>query len=322
MSSIVTLGRLELVDLRAAWPNEASNFTPWLAEEHNLALLGEALGLQLQLEAVEKPVDAFSADILAKDLDTGGLVLVENQLEQTDHTHLGQILTYAAGLGAQTVVWIAATFREPHRAAVDYLNQISAEGHNFFGVQVQLYRIGSSSYAPRFTLVAKPNDWSKRLVARTTDSAERAAAKQEWVDYWQGFFASSGANDLGLGNRVPPKEGWCRLSQLRSGDPRASIWAHRPDGKLRTVLWLEGVFRTDLFDTLQRNSSALQAASSKALHWDRMDHRKSSMIWIENGESDFDTEEQEYAWLAATAQEMASIFGQPVRDVEVNIEQS
>lgn len=100
MTSAVKLGVLELVDLRRAWPHEALNFTPWLAEDDNLRALGETLGLQLKLEKVEKRVDAFSADILAKDLKTERWVLIENQLEQTDHTHLGQILTYAAGLDA------------------------------------------------------------------------------------------------------------------------------------------------------------------------------------------------------------------------------
>ncbi len=104
MSSATPLGRLEKVALREAWPHEALNFTPWLAESENLSLLGDALGLSLELESVEKAVDSFSADILARDRITGGLVLIENQLEQTDHTHLGQILTYAAGLAVSTVV--------------------------------------------------------------------------------------------------------------------------------------------------------------------------------------------------------------------------
>lgn len=158
MSSLSQLSRLVRVDLREAWPHEAANFTPWLAEEENLRLLGDTLGLELQLEAIEKPVESFSADILAKDTISGNMVVIENQLEQTDHNHLGQILTYAAGLNARTVIWIAREFRDPHRAAIDYLNEISSPDHNFFGVQLELYRIENSPYAPRFNIVAKPND--------------------------------------------------------------------------------------------------------------------------------------------------------------------
>src|SRR5271169_4736064 len=100
MKSLVPLGRLEMVPLRQAWPNEASNFTPWLAEPENLELLGQALGIALVLETVEKPVGAFSADILAKQPDTDNWVLIENQIAPTDHSHLGQLVTYAAGVDA------------------------------------------------------------------------------------------------------------------------------------------------------------------------------------------------------------------------------
>ena len=122
-----TLGRLERVDLRTAWQHEATGFTPWLACEKNLEVLGETLGLDLELEAQEKEVGPFRADIICKDIETERWVLIENQLERTDHTHLGQLLTYAAGLGAVTVVWLAARFTDEHRAALDWLNAITTE---------------------------------------------------------------------------------------------------------------------------------------------------------------------------------------------------
>ena len=110
------LGRLTRVDLRDIWTSEASDFTPWLAREDNLAILGETLGIDLELEAQEKAVGPFRADILCKDIRSGTWVLVENQLERTDHSHLGQLLTYASGLEAVTIVWIAARFTEEHRS--------------------------------------------------------------------------------------------------------------------------------------------------------------------------------------------------------------
>lgn len=118
---------------------------------------------------------------------------------------------------------MARDFREPHRAALDYLNSISTQDHNFFGVQVELYRIGSSPMAPQFSLVAKPNDWSKALVARTADTAERTQLHGQWVEYWTGYFTYAEQMGRPL-NRVPPREGWCQLDQLRSGDPSAAIW--------------------------------------------------------------------------------------------------
>ena len=126
------LGRLERVELRRIWSSESSDFTPWLAREDNLRLLGETVGIELELEAQEKTVGPFRADILCKDTATDSWVLIENQLERTDHSHLGQLLTYAAGLSAVTVVWVAERFTEEHRAALDWLNERTAERINFF----------------------------------------------------------------------------------------------------------------------------------------------------------------------------------------------
>lgn len=117
------LGRLHRVDLRTVWTNEATSFTPWLSQPENLALLGEAIGCELSLEGQEQNVGPFRADLLCKDASSDRWVLIENQIERTDHGHLGQLLTYAAGLQAVTIIWIAARFTDEHRAALDWLNE-------------------------------------------------------------------------------------------------------------------------------------------------------------------------------------------------------
>ena len=126
--------------------------------------MANALGLELEIEAQEKEVGSFRADILCKDLDNESWVLIENQLERTDHTHLGQLLTYAAGLQAVTIIWIAARFSEEHRASLDWLNEITDESFRFFGLEVELWKIGSSPAAPKFNIVSKPNDWTLSLI--------------------------------------------------------------------------------------------------------------------------------------------------------------
>lgn len=143
-----TLGRLEKVDLRTYWKSESHDFTPWLASPQNIQLLAEAIGLELEVEAQEKGVGPFS-DILCKDTTTNDWVLIENQLEPTDHTHLGQLLTYAAGLQATTIVWVSERFTSEHRAALDWLNEITEEKFAFFGIEVELWRIGDSVPAPK-----------------------------------------------------------------------------------------------------------------------------------------------------------------------------
>src|SRR5690242_9746546 len=170
----ISLGRLAKVELRDIWASEATSFTPWLAREENLAVLAETLGLELELEAQEKAVGPFRADILCKELGTNSWVLVENQLERTDHCHLGQLLTYASGLEAVTIVWIAARFTEEHRSTLDWLNKITDDSFRFFGLEVELWRIGSSPAAPKFNIVSKPNDWSHsvRKAADAIDDGE------------------------------------------------------------------------------------------------------------------------------------------------------
>jgi len=153
-----TLGRLEKVDLRTIWTSEAVSFTPWLALEENIKLLGETIGMDLEVEAQEKNVGPFRADILCRETTTPDhWVLVENQLERTDHCHLGQILTYAAGLKAVTIVWVSSKFTDEHRAALDWLNEITDTRFRFFGLEVEAWRIGNSVPAPKFNIVSEPN---------------------------------------------------------------------------------------------------------------------------------------------------------------------
>src|SRR3954454_8795457 len=148
------LGRLQRVSVRDYWLDEAREFTPWLAQEENIALLGETIDLELEVEAQERNVGPFRADILCRDTITGHFVLIENQLERTDHIHLGQLLTYAAGLEAVTIVWVARQFTEEHRAALDWLNGITNTTINFFGLEIELWRIGNSDLAPKFNAVS------------------------------------------------------------------------------------------------------------------------------------------------------------------------
>lgn len=182
------LGRLERVDLKQAWESEAGHFTPWLAQTENIQLLCEAIHLDLEVQSTEKPVGPFRADILCKETTTGHYVLIENQLERTDHTHLGQLMTYAAGLDAVTIVWVAKRFTDEHRAALDWLNRSTGENLNFFGLEVELWRIGASPFAPKFNVVSQPNDWlvtAKELAEKPAGELGGAALKN--LEFWTQF---------------------------------------------------------------------------------------------------------------------------------------
>lgn len=144
------------VELRQVWPHEEDHFTPWLAE--NIQSLGEAIGAELEVQAQERFVGAFRSDIVAKDLRTNQLVVVENQVERTDHSHLGQALTYAAGVGAAVVVWVASRFMPEHMRALSWLNDLAGGKVQFLGVEVAAWRASGSVYVATFTLVCSPSD--------------------------------------------------------------------------------------------------------------------------------------------------------------------
>jgi len=182
------LGLLEQVDLKNVWNNEPKEFTPWLAKSENLQLLGDAVGIELELEAQEKNVGPFRADILCKDTVNNQWVLIENQIERTDHTHLGQLLTYASGLKVVTIVWIARWFTDEHRAALDWLNEITDSRFNFFGLEIELWRIGDSPIAPKFNIVSQPNDWSK-TVAAGASQVENTLTESRLLqrEFWSAF---------------------------------------------------------------------------------------------------------------------------------------
>ena len=159
--SDINLGKLERVEVRKAWEHEAQNFTPWLAD--NLDLLGEQLGLSLDLKGEEVYVGSYRADIVAQNSQDGSIVLIENQLETADLKHLGQILAYMAGLDARTIVWVATGFNDIHRSAIRWLNEHTADPFAFFAVQVSLVQIGNSPLAPVFEVLERPNEWERQV---------------------------------------------------------------------------------------------------------------------------------------------------------------
>jgi hypothetical protein len=178
----VSFDRLRDVGLREAWAHESNHFTPWLAA--NIEHIAEAIGGQLELTDTEVAVGSFYADILARTPD-GGIVLIENQLEQSDHSHLGQIMTYLAGLEARTVIWIASSFREPHLSAIRWLNQNTSDGFSFFALRLRVVRIGASPYAPIFEVVERPNTWDRAVQAKV--EAAESDLTGRYAAFWSAY---------------------------------------------------------------------------------------------------------------------------------------
>ena len=197
-------GRLEEVSLRDYWKSEPRNFTKWLSEKENIELLGEEIEIDLELIQTEANVGAFSADILAKD-GNGNYVIIENQLEKTDHDHLGKIITYASGKEAKTIVWIAKKFSEEHKKAIEWLNEHTDDDINFFAIEIELWKIGNSDPAPKFSIVEKPNEWAK-IIKSKENVKESNDTQIKRLEFWTGLKEYANENNIHIFTQKPPKD--------------------------------------------------------------------------------------------------------------------
>lgn len=268
-------GHLEHVDVRDIWPHEARDFTPWLLD--NADRLAAALQIDLELRAAEHPVGDFSLDLIGRDLTNQCELIVENQLGVTDHIHLGQLMTYAAGTKAQTIVWIAPSFREEHREALRWLNEIAGDQARFFGVEVRVVRIGESLPAPLFELRAEPNEWSSTVRREARPASEREA---QYRSYWERFlpvFAERHPNwPFGRQNG---KNAWYILSSpYRHCRLTVSFVSN---GRLMSELYIDSGDREKnlaIFERLRAASDAIEDAFGDALDWQELMNRRACRI--------------------------------------------
>jgi hypothetical protein len=279
------LGRLITVPISDVWKDEASQFTPWLARSENMALLAEELGLgEMEVDAVEKRIGNFFADIVARD-NRGGLVLVENQLGTSDHLHLGQILTYLAGLeGEATVIWITTRFREEHRAAVDWLNANTNDQFDFFGIEIELFRIGQSSPAPRFNIVAKPNHWSRtnrRIAEAALNEGDRL-----YLDYWTSYRDFWAARDPNARLSVP-RAGHVYRIPIRTGFALNAVIS-RSERWMRVEIYIQikGEAPKIALRALMNDKVAIEGELRYDLSWNEVPDRQATRIAVSKRDVD------------------------------------
>lgn len=270
------LGRLALVPPREVWPHEAHDFTPWLLA--NADVLSDLLGMELDLEVAEHPVGGFSLDLFGHDTATGRVVIVENQLEVSDHTHLGQILTYAAGTDPATIVWVAPAFRPEHRAALDWLNTRTDEHTRFFGVEIAVVCIGDSELAPMFKLIAQPNDWEKTVRATLhADGLSKKAAL--YSDFWTAWLKRVQHEQPAWSRaRTAPSVSWFAMT---TGTAGATFYTSFTRQGLSSELVFEDAdadVNTRRFAALKERRVAFEAAYGGTLEFQELPDRKSTRI--------------------------------------------
>lgn len=321
--STITLGRLQKVDLRDAWASESSGFTPWLAQEENLKLLGETISIELELEAQEKEVGPFRADILCKDTATDNWVLIENQLERTDHTHLGQLLTYAAGLNAVTIVWIAQRFTAEHRATLDWLNEHTDEKINMFGLEIELWRIGDSKIAPKFNIISQPNDWSRTVQQAAAGGGEVTAHKQIQLNFWTAFKQHMEEKNSFVPCQKPLPQHWTNHAIGRAGVHLVSVvssWNSETNNKgpeIRVELYLDGPNAKQEFAALSLQRENIEKELGFPLTWHNPENKAMSKLYTRQN-ADFLNEalwQQQFEWLRQRLEIMHRVLGPIVKNL-------
>lgn len=312
MKPKINLGKIEKVELRDIWESEDKDFTPWLAEEENISTLGDAIGIELEVESQEKNVGPFRADILARDIAANHYVLIENQLEITDHKHFGQIMTYAAGLDAFSIIWIAKQFTEEHRAAIDWLNRITEEGINFFGIEIEVLKIGDSLAAPQFKVVAKPNDWT-RSVKKAANDSNLSDTKIKQRDYWTALkdYVADNGNPFKMQKPLP--QHWTNVALGKSG-----LYLSLSVNSQKKQVTISFEINTDnavdnkkYFDQLKEKFEVSSKSEiSDNLEWLRLDEKKVSLVSLSEKFDflDSSTHSDQFAWFLEYVNKFSKFF--------------
>ena len=273
---MTNLGTLKkITDLRSIWPHEALNFTPWVAE--NVDLLADAVGLDITVDETESSVGDFNVDIYASETGTDRKIIIENQLEDTDHDHLGKLITYASGKGADVVIWVVKHAREEHKAAVEWLNNHTDDKIGFFLCEIKLFQIGDSQIAPAFTVVERPNDWTKEI--RKTASAN--STQQQRLEYWQAFndYAFTDANfSRSFNKRKPTTDHWMDFS-IGSSACHIAVSQIQKRKAVDVELYIND--DKELFKSLFAHKDEIEKNMEMELEWKELPERKASRILIE-----------------------------------------
>jgi hypothetical protein len=274
------LGRLESLDPRKVWEHEAHHFTPWLLE--NAEVLAGVLGIDLELSVAEHAVGDFNLDLLGRDNTHDCVLVVENQLTATDHDHLGKLLTYAAGTEARTVVWLATDFRAEHRQALDYLNQLAGENARFFAVRIGVVRIGESTPAPLFELIAQPNDWAAQTATKAKVAAGQAGKGPLYLDFWTQFLRRIHDEHPGWTNSHKP--GPANWTSLLWFTPGVSFnVSFRNQQRISAEVYLdtgdqEGSL--DLFKKLEAVRPTIEEVFGGPLSWEELESKRACRIAV------------------------------------------
>ena len=279
------IGTLKEVDIRDLWKHEQYDFSNWLAQEENIEYLNDILGLTLVDVNQEVYVGSYRCDIVAKDETSETKVIIENQLEASNHDHLGKIITYASGLDAKVVVWIVKQAKEEHRSAVEWLNNNTRSGIDFFLLELHAYKIGDSDPAPKFEVVEQPNDFIK--TSKTTSNNENLNKSQsERLAFWEQFNAEVVAHGKPFNTRKATTDHWYNVA-IGSSACYISITLVNSSSFVGVELTIPD--NKELFDSLFAKKEEIDSKIGFSMEWERLNEKKASKIIHKIDGLDFDS---------------------------------
>lgn len=313
------LGSISQADVRRVWENEQYHFTPWLSQAENMAILGEAIGLELEVENIEVAVGPYSADILARDVGTGRYVVIENQFGRTNHDHLGKLLTYASVLDARAVVWISEQFTEEHQKTLDWLNDYTTEELEFYGVGLELWSIDGSRPAVRFNVVSRPIQAARRAALVGT-AEELTETRKTQLAFWTRVSDHLRATRVLTSTQTPRPQYWFDVPLGRSNIV-LSCTANVDEGKIGVRVYISNKIAAMALPQLQQDREDIEREIGHQLLWDPNPDSMDKVIALYRGAdlSDQTCWDEYVDWIVTTVDAFRKAFMPRVKRLDLRV---
>ena len=310
------LSKLKKVDLRDVWGHEALDFTNWIAQQENLDALSEEIGVDIKWIKTEANVGKYSVDILAEEEATGRKIIIENQLEDTNHDHLGKIITYASGYDAEIIIWIVRNVRDEHQKAIEWLNEHTDEKISFFLIKIEIWQIDGSNPAPKFEIMVSPNEWAKAIKA-SPSNGELTDTKLQQLEFWNKFKNSVRKKDTRIRLRTPRPQHWYNVS-MGSSDAHVALTINSRENLIGCGIYISR--SKELFNFLRERKNEIEKEIGETIEW--VDAAVASRIKIKKEVSGvFDQVEAEkyFVWLYDKTILFQKIFSKYFKDFKNSI---
>lgn len=307
------LSRITKVNPREIWKHEAIDFTQWLAQEDNISLLCEELEINLENVKPEASAGRYNVDIVADDIDTKRKVIIENQLESTDHKHLGQLLTYASAYDASVIIWIVTDYTEEHRQAIDWFNRNMSEGISFFLIQIEVYQIGNSDPAPKFNVICEPNNWGK-TIRNSEGGGKVSELKLLQKEFWETMkaYAIEHNSKINFSHSPKPRH-WFDVSIGKSGCNLTLTL-----NTVKNYVGCELYIRNDkkLFEHLSNHRHEIESAIGSELDWLELPDANASRILLmhKGNPKNRDKWNDYFIWIMATVELFSTTFKKYIKE--------